>query len=241
VALTGSATIAVDPQGNVYLPDYFSVREYDPNGTQVATVHLGVDPSEVVIAGTTLYARSGSGATSEITPYTLSGAAAGPAMPVPDQDSGALPYAMIPDLAASPDQLVATTTDHQIARFGVDGTHLGTWGGLAADDLSPVAAFEDAGGDVDVVDIAYGHARVVRYDARRDPPTQHRFSIPVSGKALVKLNWNALARRLFRHRSKVNAILTANYRTGPKSTTITRRVVLRRHRQSPARHRRRHT
>lgn len=172
VAATVSETIAVDAQGDVYLPDYFSALEYDANGDQLATVHLSVDPSEVVVAGTTLYARSGSGADSLITPYTLSGAAAGAAIPVPEQISGALPYAMTPDFAAGPDQLVATTADHQIQRFGLDGTLRDTWGGLATDDLSPVAAFEDASGDVDVVDIASGHARVVRYDARRDPPTQ---------------------------------------------------------------------
>ena len=76
-----------------------------------------------------------------------------------------------PTVAVDSSGIVAVNDANQIEELGLNGVEGSSWGGLAVDDFAPVAAFEDSAGDVDVLDLASGHDRVVQYPMGGGPPT----------------------------------------------------------------------
>ena len=77
---------------------------------------------------------------------------------------------MSPQFVVSDAGILAVTTDHHVVNYGLDGSFLGNWGQLATDDITPIGAVGDAAGDVYVVDVAWSHDRVLKFDTAGHHP-----------------------------------------------------------------------
>jgi hypothetical protein len=176
VPLAANAGIATDAQGNVYVPIAGGVDVYDPSGALISAIHLPVDPDGLAVWGSTLYVESSpdayAGPAGDITAYDMSGNPVGAAIQVPGLDLRPIAsFQTTPEFAVDASGIVVTV-NHQALEFGLDGTPTGSWGSLAVDDFTPEAVLGDAAGDVYVVDIGPGHARVVKYGAGGGPAAQ---------------------------------------------------------------------
>jgi hypothetical protein len=166
---------AVDANGDVYLPGEDSVHEFDSDGTLISQPYVPLDLAALEIHGSTLYVESVNGSGDEITPLDLAGNVTGQAVQIPDivwsgpAGTGGT-VTTTPTFAVDAAGITAVTGDHHVEQVGFDGTVNDEWGGLPADVFSPWGAFEDAAGDIYVLDLDYAGARVIEYDANGDPP-----------------------------------------------------------------------
>jgi sugar lactone lactonase YvrE len=195
--------IAVDPQGRIYTTTGYDIRAFDPAGTMVAVWPYSAGPL-TVDGGGDVYV--GSGAT-----VTRFSDFLDPLPPMPPMSSSPFVQAMEAALRFSGAlQLHSSGIDTTVSCTGSAG--VSCEGELVLSTMT---------------NVRIAHSKRVKHKVTI--LGTRAFSIPAGERKAEKVGLDTAARRLLTTHAKLAATMTASYRAGTNTSTVSRKVVLRGH------------